>query len=113
VIGGFDVVHGPTRICRFQTSTTTYGSTWGRIDGQRAAAQRTGGIAPVENRATALMKRQDRDTAVCIALDEKAHAAIAKVNERLVDRFLETRRSTPPVARTPSRARGGSCSGPS
>lgn len=71
-----------------------YGGTWDQIDGQRAAAANMGGIAPaVENRATALMKQQDRDAAACDKIDESMHKTLEKLNDKLIDALV----AAPPV----------------
>jgi hypothetical protein len=68
-----------------------YAGTWSQIDGQRAAARDAGGIAPaVENRATALADKMQKDYAACDKTQAAMAKAMAKLNEKLLDQLLET-----------------------
>jgi hypothetical protein len=74
-----------------------YGGTWGDIERMRSQAADQGGIAPaVEKHAVRVMKQQDRDNAACDAIDAAMNKTIAKLNERLVDKFL----ASPPIDAT-------------
>jgi hypothetical protein len=67
-----------------------HAGTWSKIAGQRAAARAAGGIAPaVEDRATALSAREGKEYAACHALHDQVEKKLRKVNEALVDRFLD------------------------
>jgi hypothetical protein len=68
-----------------------YKGTWSQIDGQRAAARDAGGIAPaVENRATALADKMQKDYTACDKTQAAMEKAMTKLNEKLLDQMLES-----------------------